>query len=77
MLHLRGRQKWVWPPEKKQADREHEQLVRVLGRMGWFARVQFGDEPRKGGSTREGDARGMTNAIVVLVGGCKEELSRQ
>lgn len=41
-------------------------------KMSWLARVQFGDEPRKGGSTRAGDTREMTNAIVVFVEGCQE-----
>lgn len=77
MLHARSRQKRVWPSEKKQAQGQREQLVQVLGRMRWFARVWFGDEPRKGGSTRAGDAREMTNAVVVLVEGCKEEIPRQ
>lgn len=45
--------------------------------MSWFARVQFGDEPRKEGSSRAGDAREMTNGIVFLVEGCKEEISGQ
>lgn len=44
-------------------------------KMSWLARVQFGDEPRKRGSTRAGDTREMTNAIIVFVEGCKEDIS--
>lgn len=51
--------------------------MQVLGRMSSFARVLFGDEPRKGGSTRAGDAREMTNAIAVLEEGYKGEISGQ
>lgn len=70
------RQKWVWPSEK-QAQGEQEQSVQFLGRMSWFERVQFGDEPWKEGGSRAGDAREMTNGIVVLVEGYKEEISGQ
>lgn len=50
---------------------------RGTGAVTAVFRVQFGDEARKEGGSRAGDAREMTNGIVVLVEGCKEEISGQ